>query len=96
MSPAKRTTTRKRSSKSSKDVTDREETPPAQGPADESTEDRIRERAYEIYQARNGAAGDQLEDWLVAEREVRSRAPTQRGAPMQSDEVSGDEARAPM
>lgn len=96
MSPAKRTTTRKRSSKSSKDVTDREETTPAQAPADENTEHRIRERAYEIYQARNGAAGDQVEDWLVAEREVRSHASTQSGAPMRSDEVSGDETRAPM
>ena len=96
MSPAKRTTTRKRSSKSSKNVTDREETTPAQAPAEENTENRIRERAYEIYQARNGAAGDQVEDWLVAEREVRSHAPMQSGAPMRSDEVSGDESRAPM
>jgi hypothetical protein len=41
-----------------------------------SIEDEIRRRAYEIYQqrARNGQhAGDQNQDWLIAEREVRSR-----------------------
>jgi hypothetical protein len=39
-------------------------------------EDEIRRRAYEIYlqRAKNGqSAGDQNQDWLIAEREVRSR-----------------------
>ena len=34
------------------------------------TEDQIRERAYYIYMARGGEAGDPLEDWLQAEREL--------------------------
>jgi hypothetical protein len=33
----------------------------------------IRRRAYEIYLARGGAEGNDLEDWLTAERSVRSR-----------------------
>lgn len=34
------------------------------------SEDRIRRRAFEIYCARNGAPGDELSDWLAAEREL--------------------------
>ena len=33
----------------------------------------VRRRAYEIYLSRDGAAGDQDEDWLTAEREIRGR-----------------------
>lgn len=36
----------------------------------EITPDRIRVRAYEIYQARNGAPGDAVSDWAQAEREL--------------------------
>lgn len=36
-------------------------------------EEEIRRRAYEIYLARNGSAGNEHEDWLIAEREIRSR-----------------------
>lgn len=32
-------------------------------------EDKIRERAYEIYQARSGRDGDEVSDWIAAERE---------------------------
>ena len=35
------------------------------------TEDDVRLRAYEIYQRRGGAAGNDLDDWLQAERELR-------------------------
>ena len=38
--------------------------------APESGEDDIRRRAYEIYLSRNGAPGNDIEDWLRAEREV--------------------------
>ena len=38
----------------------------------EITPDRIRLRAYEIYEARNGAPGDALSDWVRAEREFNS------------------------
>jgi hypothetical protein len=37
------------------------------------TEDRIRRRASEIHQARGGAPGQELDDWLQAEREVKAR-----------------------
>ncbi|MEK7832979.1 MAG: DUF2934 domain-containing protein [Acidobacteriota bacterium] len=33
-------------------------------------QDRIAERAYEIYLSRNGTPGDDLNNWLLAEREV--------------------------
>ncbi|NUQ52985.1 MAG: DUF2934 domain-containing protein [Phycisphaerales bacterium] len=40
----------------------------------EITPDRIRLRAYEIYQARNGGPGDAQSDWAQAERELNGRA----------------------
>lgn len=36
----------------------------------EITPDRIRLRAYEIYESRNGGPGDALADWVQAEREL--------------------------
>jgi hypothetical protein len=33
----------------------------------------IRRRAYEIYLERGRAAGDEHQDWLIAEREIRAR-----------------------
>jgi hypothetical protein len=36
-------------------------------------EDEIRRRAYELYQQRNAGTGNEAEDWLAAEREVRQR-----------------------
>jgi Protein of unknown function (DUF2934) len=36
-------------------------------------DDEIRRRAYELYQQRGAAPGNQAEDWLNAEREVRQR-----------------------
>ena len=33
----------------------------------------IRRRAYEIYLDRGDAAGDEHQDWLIAEREIRAR-----------------------
>ena len=35
--------------------------------------EQIRQRAYEIYASRNGAPGDELQDWLQAERELSSK-----------------------
>jgi DUF2934 family protein len=40
---------------------------------DTRLEDEIRRRAYEIYLSRNGSPGDESQDWLIAEREVRAR-----------------------
>lgn len=41
-------------------------------PPSEDTEE-IRRRAYELYLARGGVGGDDLSDWLEAERIVRTR-----------------------
>lgn len=49
-------------------------TPQAQAVV-ESRPDRIRRRAYEIFQARNGGPGDHLSDWAQAEREVNTLPP---------------------
>jgi hypothetical protein len=38
----------------------------------------IERRAYEIYEGRNGAAGDPVADWLQAERELRDAKTTGR------------------
>ena len=43
-------------------------------------EQRIRERAYEIYLSRNGE-GDEVSDWLTAERELKSLNGHQLEAP---------------
>ena len=36
-------------------------------------EEEIRLRAYELYLERGGTPGNESEDWLIAEREVRAR-----------------------
>ncbi len=36
--------------------------------------ERIARRAYELYEQRGRHAGSELEDWLQAEREIRSTA----------------------
>ena len=37
------------------------------------SEDRIRQRAYELYVQRGGQGGSHVEDWFRAERELRGR-----------------------
>ena len=44
---------------------------PGQQSLPEEEQEIVRRRAYEIYLARDGAAGDEAEDWLTAEREIR-------------------------
>jgi hypothetical protein len=41
---------------------------------DAPNHDEIRRRAYEIYLERGGLPGQELEDWLQAEREIESAA----------------------
>jgi len=36
-------------------------------------QDEIRKRAYELYELRGRTPGGEIEDWYVAEKEVRSR-----------------------
>jgi hypothetical protein len=50
------------------------------GPKLVSLDEEIRLRAYEIYQQRGYAPGDETEDWLIAEREVRARHNLQQSA----------------
>jgi hypothetical protein len=39
------------------------------------TPEQIQQRAYEIYEARGGAPGCDWDDWLQAERELKSARP---------------------
>lgn len=48
----------------------------ASGPA---ADERIRMRAYELYRERGGRVGDDMADWLQAEREYLERAPKADG-----------------
>jgi hypothetical protein len=62
--------------------------------ADDDTEQRIRHRAYEIYCSRNADDGNELDDWLAAEREVRfGHASTEGRAPTLLESLSDDERR---
>ena len=43
---------------------------------DRPSDEEIRVRAYELYLARDAGGGNEVEDWLRAEREYRQRAQT--------------------
>jgi len=45
-----------------------------------SIEDRIRARAYELYEQRGREDGHDIEDWLHAEAEIMSSKPSIRAA----------------
>ena len=45
---------------------------------DARLEEEIRRRAYEIYLERQGSPGDEHQDWLNAEREIRARHQQER------------------
>jgi hypothetical protein len=42
-------------------------------PQDLELEDQIRQRAYELYEARGGEDGHELEDWFRAEEEITKK-----------------------
>jgi hypothetical protein len=65
----------------------------ARPPAIPISEERIRIRAFEIYQARNGGPGDALSDWLQAKRELESAAEVR--PPRVSDDGKAQPARRP-
>lgn len=48
--------------------------------------ERIARRAHEIYQARGGTGGRELDDWLQAEREIDAATPQ---APADTDILRG-------
>jgi len=110
MSPAKRNTARTNDAQESvRTTTDREvelATQTDQSSSSEGDSDlyaRIRDKAYEIYQSRNGGDGNELDDWLEAERHVQSagksetaeasHAPTEGRGPSLLDALSNDERR---
>jgi DUF2934 family protein len=41
------------------------------------SEQQIRERAYQIYQARGGQDGNEVSDWVAAERELKESSQPQ-------------------
>jgi len=43
------------------------------GPQATVTDDAIRSRAYQLYEARGAEPGADMDDWLRAERELRQR-----------------------
>lgn len=44
--------------------------PPKKSPTDLALEQQIRERAYELYEARGQEAGHEEEDWFRAKEEI--------------------------
>ena len=67
-----------KSSKRSQPETDIQTAASAESPAYSSSatggydRDRVASRAYELYMARGGGDGNDMEDWFTAEREVSS------------------------
>lgn len=57
---------------------DNDASPKAEAPATPADE-QIRMRAYEIYCERGGRVGDDMSDWLRAEREYHDTAASERG-----------------
>jgi hypothetical protein len=48
---------------------------------EEEAQEKIAQRAYEIYQDRGGQHGRDLDDWLQAEQELMAQAQEQRKGP---------------
>jgi len=67
-----------KSSKRSQPETDTQQEASTESPAYSSSatggydRDRVASRAYELYMARGGEDGNDMEDWFAAEREVSS------------------------
>jgi hypothetical protein len=58
----------------------------------DTLDDRIRQRAYELYCSRNQSGGDAIEDWLEAERQVLSARSATEGAAPRVVETFGDDS----
>jgi hypothetical protein len=70
---------------------------PAQGRNSTETlalEERIRQRAYEIYVNRTSQPGSDLDDWLQAEKEIRAADEWLRGQPEDAVDESSEESFA--
>lgn len=57
----------------------RQESAPVSKAQVSNLQEQIRRRAYELYLQRGGVPGNENQDWLVAEQEVRSRQMEHRG-----------------
>ena len=71
---------------------------PTIGKKPQASQEEIRNRAYEFYCARNGAPGDETDDWLKAEAELRGGsapgkcpATLESGSRCQEDLIGKDE-----
>lgn len=60
-------------------VREPDRTLPASQAAGPELEGRIRDRAFQLYEARNGQGGSDTDDWLQAEREILAE-PSPRAA----------------
>lgn len=60
-------------------VESRRDVVPGNAFAGHGLEEQIRRRAYELYLERGATPGNESEDWITAEREVRSREMHQAG-----------------
>ena len=58
---------------------------------DVPTRDQIQLRAYELYVQRGGGDGRDVEDWLIAERELRNQHSSFTGKPDMQDGSSNTE-----
>jgi hypothetical protein len=59
------------------------------------TEDQIRQRAYEIFLARGAAPGQDVQDWLRAERELQtSRNKSDQASPRSMTVSGGSSSRS--
>ena len=48
---------------------------PSALPDDEARFEQVRQRAYELYVKRGSSHGDEVEDWLEAERQIATERP---------------------
>jgi hypothetical protein len=61
-------------------------------PETASLEERIQRRAYELYAQRDGQSGSELEDWLLAEHQIRKESDLHAGpAGLPSEKVLPEE-----
>jgi hypothetical protein len=61
---------------------------------DRSTHEQIEQRAYEIYlKQHNGEEGHALEDWLIAEDEVRQARTKDNTTPLRNKAVAAGQQR---
>jgi Protein of unknown function (DUF2934) len=51
--------------------------------------EQIEKRAYEIYLQHNGEEGHALEDWLIAEQELRQEHPKRESIPLKRKTAIG-------